>query len=170
MKVKALTPQEFGTAVPRLGEILADAVNSGAGVSFMAPFSDAEGAAYWRSLADAVTQGKKIIFAAHDGEVIAGAVILEKAWQPNQQHRGEISKMLVHHDYRRRGVGSLLVKALLAQARGLGLKLITFDTVAESPAEHFYRRLGFTCAGRIPGYALSPFGALDDTALFYMKL
>ena len=91
MKVKALTPQEFGTAVPRLGEILADAVNSGAGVSFMAPFSDAEGAAYWRSLADAVTQGKKIIFAAHDGEVIAGAVILEKAWQPNQQHRGEIS-------------------------------------------------------------------------------
>lgn len=170
LKVEQLTPGEFAAAVPRLGEILADAVNSGAGVSFMLPFSQEDGAGYWRELSESVTRGGKIVFVARDGATIAGCVILERAWPPNQPHRGEIMKMLVHRDYRRQGAGADLVTAVIAKARAMGLTLLNFDTVAGSPAEAFYRGLGFTCAGYIPGYALSPNGELDDTAIFYMKL
>jgi hypothetical protein len=49
VRIEALTPEAYPGACPRLGEILADAVASGAGVSFMAPFSSADGEAYWRS-------------------------------------------------------------------------------------------------------------------------
>ena len=170
MKIAQLTPAEFSLAAARLGEILADAVEAGAGVSFMLPFSKEDGAAYWRGLTDALASGAKSILVAKEHDTIAGVVILEKAWAPNQPHRGEVSKMLVHRDFRRRGVGTLLIEALLKKARAMGLTLITFDAVAGSPAETFYRGLGFTCAGVIPGYAYSSIGELDDTAIFYMKL
>jgi GNAT superfamily N-acetyltransferase len=113
---------------------------------------------------------KKQVFAAVENGTITGVVILERAWAPNQPHRADISKMLVHRDFRRRGVGTLLLKAVEDEARRMGLTLLTFDTVAQSPAEAFYRGLGFTCAGYIPGYALSPAGKLDDTAIFYKQL
>jgi GNAT superfamily N-acetyltransferase len=170
MKVVALSPPDFEAAIPRLGEILADAVNSGAGVSFLLPFTPGDGARYWQAQQDAVAKGIKTIFAALDGSTIAGTVILEKAWAPNQPHRGDIAKMLVHTDYRRKGVGKLLVNALIERAKAMGLTLLTFDTVSGSPAESFYEGLGFTAVGRIPGYALSPLGKLDDTTIFYMKL
>ena len=170
MKAAQLTPAEFSAAVPRLGEILADAVAAGAGVSFMLPFSKEDGAAYWRGLADAVASGGKNILVAKERATITGVVILERAWAPNQPHRGEVAKMLVHRDFRRRGVGTLLIESLLEKARAMRLTLITFDTVSGSPAETFYLNLGFTRAGRIPGYALSPTGNLDDTTIFYMQL
>lgn len=166
MHVERLYPDAFRAAVPRLGEILADAVNSGAGVSFLLPFTAADGAAFWST----VDPETKQVHVARDGDKIAGVVILEQAWQPNQRHRGEISKMLVHSGYRRRGVGRLLVAAAEQAARQLGLTLINFDTVAGSPAEAFYRSLGFTCIGYIPGYAHSPSGRLDGTAIFYKSL
>jgi GNAT superfamily N-acetyltransferase len=165
-----LSPHEFRAAIPRLGEILADAVNSGAGVSFMLPFSKSEGAAYWADQEPAVEAGRKIVFAAFDGATIAGTVTLDRAWPPNQPHRGDIAKMLVDSHYRRRGIGKLLLKALEDEARHMGLTLLTFDTVVGSPAESFYRGLGYVCVGHIPDYAMSPTGEMDSTAIFYKKL
>ena len=85
------------------------------------------------------------MFAALDDETIAGVVMLDKAWAPNQPHRGEISKMLVHSSHRRRGIGKVLIDALEQSARQQGLTLLNFDTVQGSPAEAFYRSLGFNC-------------------------
>lgn len=167
---RALTPDEFGEAIPRLGHILADAVNGGAGVSFMLPFSDADGARYWREQAQGVGNGSKIVFAAFDGGDIVGTVTLDKAWPPNQPHRGDIAKMLVLGSHRRRGVGKLLLGALEGKARELGLTLLTFDTTTDSPAETFYRNLGFTCIGTIPDYAMSPTGTFEPTSIYYKKL
>ena len=167
---RALTPDEFRENIPRLGHILADAVNGGAGVSFMLPFSDEDGAAYWANQTSGVESGYKIIFGAFDGDEIIGTVTLDKAWPPNQPHRGDIAKMLVLSSHRRRGVGKLLLDALEAKAREMRLTLLTFDTVSDSPAESFYRGLGFTCIGRIPDYALSPSGKPDATSIFYKKL
>lgn len=166
MRAGILAPDQFRAAIPRLGEILADAVNSGAGVSFMLPFSASDGAAYWSG----VDLEKKRVFTAIENGTIAGVVILEKAWAPNQPHRADISKMLVHRDFRRRGVGTLLLKALEDEARRMGLTLLTFDTATQSPAEAFYRELGYVRAGCIPGYAFSPAGKLVDTTIFYKQL
>jgi ribosomal protein S18 acetylase RimI-like enzyme len=169
MIIRELTIAEYNASVPRLAEILVDAVDSGAGVTFMHPLAQDVAEAYWMKQKSDVASGQTTIFIAEENGVIAGTVMLQKVWPPNQPHRCEVAKLLVHRDFRRRGLATLLMQALEVKARGLGFTLITFDTVAQSPAEALYRQLGFTCAGYIPNYAYAR-GKLDGTALFYKQL
>jgi GNAT superfamily N-acetyltransferase len=160
----------FEKRIPRLAEILIDAVDGGAGVSFMKPLAQADAEGFWRGQLEDITAGKTFpIIAEHDGKTV-GIVLLMKAWAPNQPHRADIAKMLVHSSYRRRGFATHLIRGLEDKARDLGLKLLTFDAVAGSAAEAFYKRLGFICVGYYPDYAYSGDGKLDGTALFYKKL
>jgi GNAT superfamily N-acetyltransferase len=169
MIIRELTSSEYDAAVPRLAEILVDAVDSGAGVTFMHPLAQEVAEAYWMKQKADVASGQTTLFVADENDLIGGTVMLQKVWPPNQPHRCEVAKLLVHRDFRRRGLATLLMQALEAKAKGLGFKLITFDTVAQSPAETFYRQLGFICAGYIPNYAYAK-GKLDGTALFYKEL
>jgi GNAT superfamily N-acetyltransferase len=166
MKVRILDRAAFNAAVPRLAEILVDAVDAGAGVSFMWPLERAEAEAFWRGI-DPV---QNRVFAAEEKGAIAGTVMLQPCWQPNQPHRCEVAKLLVHRDFRRQGAATALMAALEAEAREMGRSLVTFDAVAGSPADAFYRGLGFIRAGVIPGYAYSGRGELDGTAIFYKRL
>lgn len=169
MIIRELAASEYELHVPRLADILVDAVDSGAGVTFMWPLKKAVAEGFWRKTADGVRDGSTTQFVGEENGVVAGTVLLQKAWAPNQQHRCDVAKLLVHREFRRRGLGTLLMQALEAKARALGLRLITFDTVAHGGSESFYRELGFTCAGYIPEYAYAK-GKLDDTALFYKLL
>jgi GNAT superfamily N-acetyltransferase len=160
----------FEKRIPRLAEILIDAVAGGAGVSFMHPLSPADAEDFWRGQVDGIKAGLTFpVIAEHEGETV-GIVLLIKAWAPNQPHRADIAKMLVHSRHRRHGFATHLIRALEDKAMGLGLTLLTFDAVAGSGAEKFYERLGFSKIGEIPGYAYSGTGQLDGTAFFYKKL
>ena len=169
MIIRELTISEYDAHVPRLAEILIDAVDAGAGVTFLWPLEKDVAEGFWRKTADSVKDGGTIQFVAEDKGVIAGTVLLQKAWAPNQPHRCEVAKLLVHRDFRRKGIGTLLMRALEYKARKISFALITFDTVAHGSPEKFYRELGYTCAGYIPDYAYGREG-LHDTALFYKKL
>ncbi|HEX8663721.1 MAG TPA: GNAT family N-acetyltransferase, partial [Beijerinckiaceae bacterium] len=88
---------------------------------------------------------------------------------PNQPHRGDVKKLLVHRRARGRRLGRALMEALEAEARRRSLTLLTLDTASEA-AERVYEGLGYTRAGVIPGYALWPEGGLCDTTLFWKSL
>jgi GNAT superfamily N-acetyltransferase len=49
---------------------------------------------------------------ARDVEGIAGTVQLHPAWAPNQPHRAEIAKLLVHRRSRRTGLATQLMQAI----------------------------------------------------------
>lgn len=160
----------FEKRIPRLAEILIDAVAGGAGVSFMHPLSQTDAEDFWRGQLDGIKAGLTFpVIAEHEGETV-GIVLLMKAWAPNQLHRADIAKMLVHSKHRHHGFATHLIRALEDKARALGLTLLTFDAVAGSGAAKFYERLGFINVGEIPGYAYSGSGKLDGTAFFYKKL
>ena len=142
MIIRELTISEYDAAVPRLAEILVDAVDSGAGVTFMHPLAQDVAEAYWMKQKADVASGQTTLFVADENGVIAGTVMLQKVWPPNQPHRCEVAKLLVHRDFRRRGLATLLMQALEAKARASGFTLITFDTVAKSPAETFLPATG----------------------------
>jgi GNAT superfamily N-acetyltransferase len=89
---------------------------------------------------------------------------------PNQPHRAEIAKLLVHRDARRRGIATRLMEAVERVARLERRTLLTLDTQEGGAAERLYASLGWTRAGVVPGYALSPDGALAGTTLFYKSL
>lgn len=168
--VRSASPTEYEALAPDLAAILVDAVDSGAGVSFMKPLAVADAQAYWRGLTTEIASGRTTAFIAETEREIAGVVLLIKSWAPNQPHRADIAKLPVHRKFRLCGVGTALMSAAEARARELGLRLITFDAVAHGGAEAFYRRLGYTPAGIIPGYAYSGDGRLDDTMFFYKSL
>jgi GNAT superfamily N-acetyltransferase len=97
-------------------------------------------------------------------------VQLHPAWAPNQQHRGEIAKLLVHRRARRKGVGAALMEAIEERARKSGFTLLTLDTKRGEGAEELYERGGWTRVGVIPNYALNPDGTSCDTVIFYKSL
>jgi GNAT superfamily N-acetyltransferase len=152
-----------------LAALLVDAVESGASVSFMAPLTLESARIWWHdTLANAHPYGR--CFVARDDGAIVGTVLLQPAWQPNQPHRADVAKLLVHRRARRRGWGRALMIALEREAADVGLTLLTLDTVRGDAAEPLYRHLGWTEVGVIPRYALYPDGTPCDTVIFYKIL
>src|SRR5437667_2421213 len=107
---------------------------------------------WWRqTIAEA--NERSIFLVARDSQGVVGTVQLHAAWAPNQKHRGEITKLLVHRRARRQGVGSALMQAIEERARASGFTLLTLDTKRGDAAERLYADAGWTRVGVIPNYA-----------------
>jgi GNAT superfamily N-acetyltransferase len=167
--IDALPRPPTAADLDQLARLLADAIDSGAGVSFMRPFSVEAAREWWRQSIDRA-DARAIILVARDAEGIVGTVQLQPAWAPNQPHRADIAKLIVHRRARRRGVARALMTALEARARAASFTLLTLDTVRGAPAEQLYTAAGWQRVGVIPGYALDPDGTLCDTVIFYKSL
>jgi GNAT superfamily N-acetyltransferase len=158
--------------IDMLGEVLHAVVHGGAGVSFFVPFSLDEARAFWREkvLPGARARTRRVVIARW-GARIVGTVQLDLAVPPNQQHRAEVAKLLVHPAARRRGIARALMMALEGIAQAEGRTLLTLDTVTGSSAEPLYRSLGYIAAGVIPRYArasLTP--ELEAATIMYKEL
>jgi GNAT superfamily N-acetyltransferase len=153
-----------------LSALLMDVVAHGAGVSFLHPLSREDADQFWLSQDDGVKSGNTIQFGSFDEARLIGTVQLKLSWAPNQKHHADVSKLLVHSAMRRHGIATHLMRALEDKARALGQSLLTFDASAHGHVETFYKKLGYTCVGHFPGYALSSLCEMEDTALFYKKL
>jgi GNAT superfamily N-acetyltransferase len=153
-----------------LAELLIDAVESGAAVSFLAPLTFEGAEDWWRKTFSASHAGA-IFLVARDADGIVGTVQLHPAWAPNQPHRAEIVKLLVHRRGRRAGLGTRLMHAIEDAARRSGFRLLTLDAKRGGEAEALYRHLGWVHAGTIPQYALDPDGTNPhDAVIFYKEL
>ncbi len=166
--IRRLGSDEALAAAPALAEILLDCVAGGASVSFMADLTREEAEAFWRDQAQA-GDGRAILV-AEDDEGIFGVVQVIPAWQPNQPHRVDIAKLLVHRRGRRRGAAEALMLAAEDTARAMGRSLMTLDAVTDGPAARLYDKIGWSQTGVIPDYALMPDGALTPTTIFYKAL
>jgi ribosomal protein S18 acetylase RimI-like enzyme len=90
---------------------------------------------------------------------------------PNQLHRAEVTKLLIHPDFRRRGIARALMEELEGLAERLGRSLITLDTRTGDSAEPLYASMGYVTAGVIPGYCRDAFvDRLDATTIMYKAL
>jgi ribosomal protein S18 acetylase RimI-like enzyme len=90
---------------------------------------------------------------------------------PNQRHRGEVLKLLVHPDARRRGIARQLMLGLEDVARADHRSLLTLDTWTGGYAEALYRSIGYVEVGRIPRYARgSTTPALEPATFMYKEL
>jgi GNAT superfamily N-acetyltransferase len=155
-----------------LGEVLHAVVHVGAGVSFIVPFSLDEARAFWldKVLPSVRARTRRVLVARCGGRIV-GTVQLDLAVPPNQQHRAEVAKLLVHPTARRRGVARALMMALEGVAQSEGRTLLTLDTWTDGHAERLYRSLGYIAAGVIPRYArgsLTP--QLEGTTIMYKEL
>jgi ribosomal protein S18 acetylase RimI-like enzyme len=169
MTVRVLTPGEVRTRAGELGAILADCVDGGASVSFMAPFTMDDARAFYERIADAADKGAVSVLVAEVDGVAMGTVQVAYDMPPNQPHRGDIRKLLVHRRARRRGLARALMLAAEAEAVARGRPLLVLDTASDG-AERLYTELGWQRVGVIPDYALLPGGGYCDTIYFYKRV
>jgi len=167
-RIRRLAPPEAREAATSLAAVLIDCVRGGASVSFMADMTEAEAVDFWRGELGA--GDGRVVLVAEDAEGLFGVVQVVPAWPPNQPHRVDIAKLLVHRRGRRRGAAAALMRAAEAAAREMGRTLMVLDTVTDSPADRLYDSLGWTRAGVIPDYALMPDGAPCAATFFYKAL
>jgi GNAT superfamily N-acetyltransferase len=169
VEIRRLSAAEIREFAGELAEVLVDCVEGGASVSFMLPFSRSDGEAYFLKVAAAVKAEERILLAAFNGSRIAGTVQMITALPPNQPHRAEIAKLLVHRSMRGAGVGRGLMEEAERQAVDAGKTLLVLDT-ASGEAQRLYERLHWVKAGVIPDFALFPDGRWTDTTIYWKKV
>ena len=157
-------------ALAQLADVLVDCVEGGASVSFMSPFSHQQALAFFRKVTGSVASGDTVLLAARlDGRIV-GTVQLGLDTPPNQPHRADIKKLLVHRSFRGHGVGAALMAQAEEEAKRRGRWLLVLDTVPGENGYRLYLRAGWTQTGLVPNYALFPDGRLCDTAIMWKRL
>jgi ribosomal protein S18 acetylase RimI-like enzyme len=167
--IERLAPPVSEADLRALAALLVDAVDSGAAVSFLS-LTESQALDWWRELLGQPGSGA-IVLVARDDAGIAGSVQLHPSWAPNQPHRADVAKLIVHRRARRRGLGVALMEAVEREAANAGYRLLVLDSKRGDAGERLYRRLGWTVVGTIPRYALDTDGRTPhDTVVFYKEL
>ena len=160
-------------ALDEFADILLQSVSDGASIGFVQPFALEDARAFWlERVVPGLKTGTIVLFEARLDSLVVGAVQLVLPSMPNQTHKGEVAKMMVHPNFRRRGVARELMEALLEEAKRRGLKMLTLDTRTGDKAQPLYAGYGFNVAGEIPMFAIDPDNPekLDGTTYMYKWL
>jgi GNAT superfamily N-acetyltransferase len=161
---------ELDREVEMLAEVLHAAVQGGASVNFVLPFSMEDAREFWRgAVMPQVEKGNRRVLVARCGRRIMGTVQLALAPQPNQRHRADVMKLLVHPEARRRGIGRALMLAVETVAREEERTLLTLDTRTGDKAEPLYTSLGYVMVGVIPRYSRAADAPVLEAATFFYK-
>jgi GNAT superfamily N-acetyltransferase len=167
--ITALDASGIEAAADQLADVLLDCIHGGASVSFMRSLSRQEAVSYFQNVARSVADGHTVLLVAIRKRRVVGTVQLGLDMPPNQPHRADVKKLLVHRSARQTGIGAALMAAIEIEAIRSGRTLLVLDT-ASGEADRLYTRAGWVRAGVIPDYALLPDGAFCDTTIFWKKL
>ncbi|NIF04389.1 GNAT family N-acetyltransferase [Chryseobacterium sp. Tr-659] len=103
---------------------------------------------------------KNSSFGAFINGELAGWIICEQRTWNNSFY---IENILIDEKHRRQGIGIMLIKNAIKEARKLGCRVIELETQNTNyPAIQFYRRIGFN----ITGLNTRLYENSDETALF----
>jgi ribosomal protein S18 acetylase RimI-like enzyme len=168
-----ISPFAIADVEARLDELaglLHACVEEGASINFIHPYSHEDAKRFWtkKVLPRVSDQELTVLVAQIDGRIV-GSVQLDCDTPPNQAHRADIKKLLVHPDFQRRGIGRRLMGEIEAVARKLGRSLLTLDTRSGDKGEPLYLSIGFIAAGTIPAYARDARSERLDAATFMYK-
>lgn len=171
--ISSFSADDIADHLGALGALLHACVEDGASIGFVLPWSQAQAEAFWLDkVRPGVAEGTRILLVAMHSGHIAGSVQLGCDTPPNQPHRADVNKLLVHPRFRRQGIARRLMIELEQQAARVGRSLVTLDTRSGDTAEPLYTALGYQTVGAIPGFALDPRGGprLDATTIMYKQL
>lgn len=99
--------------------------------------------------------------AEEDGRLLGGCGVLMIAGE------GNITNVAIASEARNRGIGTALLRHLMAEGDREGLTAYTLEVrVSNAAAIHVYEKLGFVSAGVRPGFYEKP---VEDALIFWKR-
>ena len=172
IRIEPCPAATLAAELPAFAALLHACVHAGASIGFVLPFTPAEAEGFWRDrVLPPLQAGHRVLLAARDVGRLVGTVQLGTETMPNQPHRADVAKLMVHPDCRRRGIARALMVALEAEALARRRTLLTLDTRTGDAAEPLYLSMGYRIVGPIPGYCLHPSeDRLEATTIMYKAM
>ncbi|MBE7128680.1 GNAT family N-acetyltransferase [Bacillus mycoides] len=152
--------------IEELSELLKTVVNDEASIGFLPPLEQKEATNYWQT----ILAPEVILYVAKINNEVAGSIQLHLVTKPNGIHRAEICKLMTHPNFRRNGIGRLLMQKAEERAKQEKRSLLVLDTREGDPSNRLYKSLDYQEVGKIPEYAISPNGELDATVIYYKMI
>jgi GNAT superfamily N-acetyltransferase len=170
VSISQFAATEVEARLDELAALLHACVEDGASINFIHPYSLDDARRFWagKVLPRVGVGGLTVLAAEQDGRIV-GSVQLDCDTPPNQAHRADVKKLLVHPAFQRRGIGRRLMAEIEAAARRLGRSLLTLDTRSGDKGEPLYLSVGFIAAGTIPAYSRDARIDRLDAATFMYK-
>lgn len=149
-----------------------DVSNAGGAVGFVPPTSAAQVAPTLAATLQRVRDGhddlvtvREAASAGVPGRHVAMAVLAANG-SPLLSHWRTVLRVMVHPSRQGRGVGRMLMVAVHAHARSLGLDHVVLTVRAGQGIEPFYERLGYRAIGRHPrAIAVGPDDIRDEIVM-----
>ncbi len=169
-QLRRVTLDSFAHYRQGLAALLLDAVQHGASIGFMVDLNETQALAWVDELKAGIASASLLLWVVVENEQVLASVQLALCQKPNGLNRAEVQKLMVLHRARQRGLGRQLIAALEQTAMQQQRGLLHLDTEAQSPAEAFYRSLGYQRVGELPDYCATPEGRYRPTAIYFKTL
>jgi ribosomal protein S18 acetylase RimI-like enzyme len=163
----AAEPELVAGLVEPAHRILADLVRAGASLGWVEPPSRDEVAGLVEHALVAARTGDGALRVAYLDRRLVGLGYWLRHTRPTNRPHADLVKLAVSAAAHGRGIGRLLVTALIDDARRAGVEVLTLDSRGDNAnALHLYRSLGFTEYGRLPDFVAV--GERRYDKVFYM--
>jgi GNAT superfamily N-acetyltransferase len=136
------------------GELLAcwiDVTNAGGAVGFVPPVTADDVVPLLEKLLDGVRSGRDVLALLTVDGATAGFASVVGSLSPLRRHWGTVLRVQVHPAHQGRGLGRVLMAGVHGIARGRDWEFLHLTARSGTGVDGFYRGLGYTEVGRLPG-------------------
>ena len=129
------------------------ASGDGGTLGYAEPMSAAQAQAFMGNLCRRVASGESHVLLGRIGQVPVFLVVLTINGMTNCRHRAELSKGVVHPNFRGRNLVQVAFREVVRRSEQLSIEQLVLDVREGSRAHLLWRRFGFESFGVMPDYA-----------------
>ena len=128
-----------------------DVTNAGGSVGFVPPVTEDDVEPVLDRLLDGVHSGRHVLALLTAGGETAGFASLVGSSSPLRRHWATVLRVQVHPSRQGHGLGRVLMGGVHEIARARGWEFLRLTARGGTGVDAFYRGLGYTEVGRVPG-------------------
>jgi GNAT superfamily N-acetyltransferase len=128
-----------------------DVTNAGGAVGFVPPVTQHDVAPLLARLLEGIASGRDVLCLLTVDGATAGFAALVGSSSPLRQHWATVLRVQVHPSRQGQGLGRALMEGVHAIARQRGWEFLSLTARGGTGVDGFYRGLGYTEWGRLPG-------------------
>lgn len=128
-----------------------DVSNAGGAVGFVPPVTRDDVAPVLDHALEGVAAGRDVVAVLTVDDVTAGFAVLVGATGPLRRHWATVVRVQVHPSRQGRGLGRVLMNGVHDIARARGWEFLYLTVRDGTSTDLFYKGLGYSEVGRVPG-------------------